>query len=278
MLLFLNISAFVNMNDSVHASLSKESSFTIGSANINKSNRDFPKIIGKLNAINADILLLLEVTRENSSPLQSLIQSYPYHVENLNIGSSGTGTVLMSRFPILSHKVTKYTEFGNMLIAATLEIADKKVAFYGVHFPKPTNRHEFSTRSMQIMSLAQQVSQQLFPVIIAGDFNSTPYSPVFTKFIERSGLRDSRAGFGMQPSWPTFFPPLLIPIDHILVDPSIEVLKRATGSYIGSDHYPVFAELSISNLKNTEARMNRQSEEISKLLEVYSSSVRNSVC
>jgi endonuclease/exonuclease/phosphatase (EEP) superfamily protein YafD len=84
------------------------------------------------------------------------------------------------------------------------------------------------------------------PVIVAGDFNATPFSPIFRKVIKISGLKDSREGFGWQPSWPTYVPLLWLPIDHILVSSEIQVHNRATGSFIGSDHYPVFADLSIN--------------------------------
>ncbi|MEW6714582.1 MAG: endonuclease/exonuclease/phosphatase family protein, partial [Nitrospirota bacterium] len=82
--------------------------------------------------------------------------------------------------------------------------------------------------------------------IVAGDLNSTPLTPMFRKLLKISGIRDSRTGFGWQPSWPTYFPVFWIPIDHILVSPEVHVHERATGSRIGSDHYPIFAELSIS--------------------------------
>lgn len=245
MLLFLNIGEQVDLNNAVHASLQKKDSFKICSANINKTNRDFTKIIAGLTEIDADILLLLEVTEHNIQHLQQFIQTYPYRTEDLNTGFSGTGAVLVSRFPILEHEVTKYSEFGNMLISATLQVKHHKVRFYGAHFPKPTDISEFSARFEHILALARQIRRQSLPVILEGDFNSTPYSPVFKELIKISALRDSRTGFGLQPSWPTYLPLLLIPIDHILVGPDIEVLKRDTGPYIGSDHYPVFAEISI---------------------------------
>lgn len=244
-LLLFNAAALINVNESVHASVRKDNSFKICSANINKSNRDFPKIINELGKVDADILLLLEITHDNIKPLRALTQAYPYIIENLNIGCSGTGTVLASKFPMLNSKVTQYSEFGNMLVAATLEIDGKQVMFYGVHFPQPIDIVEFPARSRQIMSLAHQIGEQSLPVIVAGDFNSTPYAPIFRELVKVSGTKDSREGFGWQPSWPTFFPLFWIPIDHILVSPDIQVRKRTTGSYTGSDHYPVIAELSL---------------------------------
>ena len=244
-LLVLNSSVLIHPGASVQAAVTKYDLFTVSSANINKSNKNFSKIIEGVAESNADIVLLLEVTKENFKPVMTLINNYPYHIINLNITSSGTGTVLISRFPILTHEITKYSEAGNMLVYAVLEINNKKVAFYGAHLPRPMFAAANKTRIEQFRSLAAQVAKQSIPVIVAGDLNATPYSPIFKEVLKISGLNDSRAGFGWQPSWPTSFPLLWIPIDHVLVSPEIQVHNRATGAYTGSDHYPIVAELSI---------------------------------
>jgi len=246
-LFVFNISLIVDNDNLARASLQKVKTFTVTSANINKSNSALFKVVNRLRAAHSDILLLLEVTEKNVASLRPLIQNYPYRIINLNIGTSGTGMALMSKLPILDHTVTKYSEFGNMLVETTMKVDNKKISFYGVHFPKPTNVSEFSERTNQIVSLARHIKEQTNSVIIAGDFNTTPFSPIFKKLLNESGLKDTRDGFGWLPSWPAYFPPLWISIDHILVSPDIAVHKRETGSYISSDHYPVHAELSIAN-------------------------------
>lgn len=245
-LLLFNFMTLITWNESAHASIRTESTFSIYSANINKSNRELHKLIDELRKNNADIILLLEINDDNIQPLQSVIQTYPYKIESLNNNTSGTGAVIMSRFPILSHETTKYSEFGNLLITAYINIYGKQVVFYGAHFPKPTNINEFPSRSKQILSLARDISEQTTPIILAGDLNTTPYSPVFKKLIDTSKLKDSREGFGWLPSWPTYLPLFWLPIDHILVSQDIKVQNRTVGSYIGSDHYPVLAELAIN--------------------------------
>ena len=245
-LLILNISVLTDIGASARAAVPEHDLFTVCSANINKLNKDSSKIIKGLTESNADIMLLLEVTEENIEPVNALINNYPYHIINLNITASGTGTVLLSRFPIVTREITKYSEFGNMLVYAVLEINNKKVAFYGAHLPRPTFTAAARARIAQFRSLAKQAANQSIPVIVAGDFNATPYSPIFKEVLKISGLNDSRAGFGWQPSWPTTFPFLWIPIDHILASTEVQVHNRGTGAYTGSDHYPVVAELSIN--------------------------------
>lgn len=244
LLFFMNVSMFSFSGSSAQASPEQRDTFTVYSANIQKTNRDFSRIVSGLKKTDADILLILEVTEESIEPLREVISAYPHHIEDLNIGESRTGAVLMSKFPILENEIIKYSQYGNMLVRAMIEINDRKVMFYGAHLPRPDFAKAYSFRSAQALSLANQISRQTVPVILAGDFNASPYSPLFKEILQTSGLKDSRKGFGWQPSWPTYLPFLWIPIDHILVSPEFRVNTRATGSHIGSDHYPVYAELS----------------------------------
>ena len=76
-----------------------------------------------------------------------------------------------------------------------------------------------------------------------GDYNATPWSRPFWRFVDRSGLCDSRAGFGVQASFPAMSAVLRIPIDHVLVSCSIGVRDRRIGRDVGSDHLPVIVDL-----------------------------------
>jgi len=244
-LCLFNLGTFAEFGSSVDASINAKEAFTVYSANINKNNENLSELINEIIEKNAEIVLLLEVTPEHAEQLNAVIQTYPYHIIETPMGINGLGLVLLSKFPILNHKVTELSEFGNALVEAELIIKEETVLFYGAHFPRPGFMSGYPGRSMQFLKLANQIKMKSMPSIIAGDFNATPFSPVFKNFLQVSGLKDTRKGFGWQPTWPVFFPGLWIPIDHILVSPEIQVNKRSTGSYIGSDHYPVIAELSI---------------------------------
>ena len=47
----------------------------------------------------------------------------------------------------------------------------------------------------------------------------------------------------MQPSWNARSLFLRIPIDHIFAPPTATVVRRTIGPNVGSDHFPVEAEL-----------------------------------
>jgi endonuclease/exonuclease/phosphatase (EEP) superfamily protein YafD len=242
-LFLFNMSAILDLEESIHAAGQADTSFKIYSANINKDNREFSNLNREVKEIDPDIVLLLEVKPGNYEQLHSLMQAYSYRIKN--ISPEELGFVFLSKFPMHGYNVTKLSKYGNSLFETILEINEKPVMFYGIHAQRPRFGN-YTERVTQSNWLAREINGQSLPVIVAGDFNSTPYSPVFRDFVKTAGLKDSREGFGWQPSWPAFFPPLWIPIDHVLVTPDIQVRKRTTGSYISSDHYPVIAELSLN--------------------------------
>ena len=68
-------------------------------------------------------------------------------------------------------------------------------------------------------------------VVMAGDLNVTPWSPHFQSALERGGLVDSRLGFGLQPTWPSFLPGMRIPIDHVLSTPDVTIHRVERGPF-----------------------------------------------
>ena len=98
----------------------------------------------------------------------------------------------------------------------------------------------------------RQVAQSDMPVIVTGDFNLTPWSPRFRAAWRASGLTFA-GDYRLWPkTWPAhavpwkYLPAVLIggiPIDHVLVSRHFAVAAIRRGPYIGSDHYPVLADL-----------------------------------
>jgi endonuclease/exonuclease/phosphatase (EEP) superfamily protein YafD len=83
-------------------------------------------------------------------------------------------------------------------------------------------------------------------VVIMGDLNATPWSYALRTLLDRTGLRDSRRGFGLGASWPTWSPFVRIPIDQLLLGGRVEVLAREVGPELGSDHFPLRATVALA--------------------------------
>ena len=80
----------------------------------------------------------------------------------------------------------------------------------------------------------------------ARDDDTTPWSPVFSDFEQRSGLRRARDGFSVKPTWysyPIF--PMGLMLDHGMISESLQCVYHTTGPDIGSDHRSVTLKLAI---------------------------------
>jgi endonuclease/exonuclease/phosphatase (EEP) superfamily protein YafD len=94
-------------------------------------------------------------------------------------------------------------------------------------------------RRVQLQRLAADLAVETGPRMVIGDFNVTPFSPLFDDLLRDTGLIDARRVQGLQVTWPTYALPLWIAIDHCLVDEAIPVVDVRHGPDIGSDHYPL---------------------------------------
>jgi endonuclease/exonuclease/phosphatase (EEP) superfamily protein YafD len=122
----------------------------------------------------------------------------------------------------------------------------------GVHLRAPTRPLRAAARDQQLRALAVRSAAVMEPLIVAGDFNSTPYSPYFTDFLEASGLTDSRRGRTLSVSWPTMLPWLGIPIDHVAVNEGFAIRSHRRLPNFESDHYGILVELALRAPQSAE--------------------------
>ncbi len=216
--------------------------------NVNQDNQAHEKLHRFVSFANPDLIVLLEVNRDWMSSLRPLLEHYPYNTSEPN----GTGGIaLLSRIPFDEATIEIIGKIGLPSVIARFAIDGQKLTLIGTHPRPPTSWTRAKSRNHQLAELAEFVSARQEPVILLGDLNVTPWSPFFRDLLRSTGLRDSREGFGLHPTWPTSFPPLWIPIDHVLVSSNIVVHNREVGPDLGSDHYPVVLDFALSARKMT---------------------------
>lgn len=119
------------------------------------------------------------------------------------------------------------------------------MAILGTH-PLPPISAEYSRlRDEQLERVARFARTVASPLLLLGDLNTSPWSDRFRSFLRESGLHDSALGRGLQATWPAGWWPFSIPIDHGLYSAGLAVLSRRVGSFVGSDHYPILAEVAV---------------------------------
>ena len=103
-------------------------------------------------------------------------------------------------------------------------------------------REAFEYRAWQAEKIREVMEQEHLPLIVSGDFNSTPHNWAFNHLAE--GMVDvfERSGSTWKASYHTRFP--LVRIDHMLVSPHWRVLRAEIPKLEYSDHRPLFVRLS----------------------------------
>ena len=222
----------------------EEKSLRVVFANVWWFNHAYQRIARFLKEAAADIVVLEEISEQGLTALKQHGLEYPF--SKMAVRSDAFCMVLLSRLPLEEATSISLGVAGVPSIVARVRVGSTRLTLMATHPWSPMTRQHAAWRNEQLERLAEFAAQQEGPVMLVGDLNTTSWTAVFRRFLRRSRLRDSRQGFGMQPSWPAFVPLLRIPIDHCLVSAEVAVRRRVLGPAIGSDHLPVVVDVAVA--------------------------------
>ncbi|MEE9232851.1 MAG: endonuclease/exonuclease/phosphatase family protein [Nitrospirales bacterium] len=242
----VNLFTIMPYNAEVHAvTRAPESDVQIVRAlllNVNTSNKEFSIVREFIAANKADFIVLLEVNTTWLEQLQPVRKAYPFEK---SMPSEEYGIALLSRIPFEEASIRMIGDLPSVI--AKFNTQGRQFTLIGTHPRSPMGATRAKSRNRQLGELGRFIATHEGPMVLMGDLNLTPWSPFFQNLLVETGLQDSRNGYGIQPTWPSTFPPLWIPIDHILLSSDVVVHNRQVGPYIGSDHYPVVVEFSVTS-------------------------------
>lgn len=211
---------------------------------VNISFRQFSPV-GLLETIRAaepDVIVAQELTPYADSVLSELDQTFTHHFKMPADGPYGIA--VWSRFEL---EMTGPFALGRQpAIEARVRTAGGVFTLLGVHLNAPTSPRRAAARDVELELLAARSAAVVGPLVVAGDFNVTPYSPLFRDFLAASRLTDTRRGRTPSVSWPAGLPIFGIPIDHVVVSPEFAILSHRRLPNFGSDHYAVLVELALT--------------------------------
>lgn len=226
------------------SSSEKTSQWRLFLINVEYSNQAYDRVIRAIGDAEADFVAVIEVNHAWKRALEALRDRYPYQEGMAHRG--GWGMLLLSRVPFQASRTVGYRQKGIPYVAALVRAKGKSFRIVVTHPFAPVSKSYAQARNHQLAHLAKVVSSFAEPVLLVGDFNLSPWSPYFSRLLKAAGLKDSRHGFGLQPTWPCWNSFLRIPIDHALISPQLTVGRRQVGPPVGSDHLPVVLDFSIT--------------------------------
>lgn len=223
----------------VHAAAS---TFRFATFNAFYLNQDVVRIGAGLEAIGADVVTLQELDVAKARALARHLPSYPHVYFD---AAHRYGAVIFSRWPIIRQQTVELTPAGSRAAQVVLDWHGKAITVIGTHLYWPFSARNVHLRDAALQRLARLAATIHGPVLIGGDFNITVWSPRFQDALAGSSLSDCARSHGLVPTWPTFFAPLSIRIDHCLASQDWQVVSVRTGPSLGSDHYPAITELTL---------------------------------
>ncbi len=213
--------------------------------NVNSANPRHTDVTEFLLRESADLVILLEVSPAWIVGLGPLHALYPFRYENPR--RDDFGMAFLSKYPFEDRSPNASDHFGRPVVHALVQFSSQSVEIIGTHPDPPTSALSSASRDEMLAALLPAFPNPAppHPLIVAGDFNLSQFSPRFDHLLRTSGLRDTAVGHGIPTTWMRANPLFTIPIDQAVISPGIAVIRRTTGPAMGSDHNPLVLELAL---------------------------------
>ncbi len=215
--------------------------------NVFHLNRRSKDVIAWLATRPADVVAVEELPDGMAAAFEDLRDVYPHQfvVEpgvrlNSEVYAGNETLAILSIHPITAKGIVRPSGQGKLSLLAKIAAPGAEDPWIVVVHPSNSTRPAWlAARDAYLSDLAGLIADLEGPVIVAGDFNVTPYAPVFRRFLNASRTSTPRS---FPATWPSILGPLGIPIDHILVREARLTSVEAFPS-VGSDHRALKAEI-----------------------------------
>lgn len=218
-------------------------------ANVLLTNQDHGRLIALVRERKPDVLLLLEPGTAWAEAMAPLAADYPFH---LNQPVPNTyGMMLWSRLPMAGEiRHLLQPAVPSMRAELTLR-GGQKVRFHALHPEPPWPGDDSGERDAELVSVGRLVRDEGRAAVVMGDLNDVAWSRTTRLFGEVAGMGDPRIGRGFYPTFHAGIPLARWPLDHLFVSPHFEVMEIDVERDIGSDHFPIFFRLCLTDRAGT---------------------------
>jgi endonuclease/exonuclease/phosphatase (EEP) superfamily protein YafD len=188
----------------------------------------------------ADVVVLQEVGSKHEKLLQQLQQAYPHQEGKREL-------VILSRYPVVDggwlDRPRQRCRLSPIAKWARVDVNGRGIDVVAVHMVRPFRS---ALQKSDFNRLNRFLKSKTGLVIVAGDFNATPWTRRFHGLLAGTGLKRLNT---FAPTWPVHWRnlPLLpvLPIDHILVSEPLAKIDVWVCPRLRSDHLPVIADIAL---------------------------------
>ncbi len=235
-----------NVSGSAQSAEADSVTYRLMQINLQQDNPDPKGILQAVARNKPDIITYQEGSEQWQPWLKTLEGSYPYRHQ------CGTlpyrwGVGILSRRPFSEIGAPVCTGDG-VLATALINLGGTNVLVSSLHQSWPWPYKQARQFEMIRPALEPMADAHGIPVIIAGDFNATPWSYAVRKIEAASDTKHLK---GIGATWLTISLPdglkkwIGLPIDQVLINESVTLRSIKTDVPSGSDHLPVLLEFSV---------------------------------
>jgi len=216
-------------------------------SNVQQENSAYERWLQVVRRTDPDLILALEINDRWERHLDALQDRYPHCVRHPR--DNYYGMMLLSRFELVDPQVRFIVQDDVPSIHTGVRLRNGTVVhLHGVHPrpPEPRTGQHTTARDAEVVVLGREIDEQTEhrPTLIAGDFNDVAWSHTTDLFIKLSGLLDPRKGRGLFNTFHADHPLFRFPLDHVFHSNDFRLVALEVLGHVGSDHFPVLAELS----------------------------------
>lgn len=197
-----------------------------------------------IQAIDADVVVLLEMTPAIREKLRPLDAHYPQRFECWQ--TPGCDVLVFSRLPIKEPHIDFTGPPARSPIAwFETNAAGCAINIFATHLTRPFPFLPAWAQGKQADDLAASLRGWPGPKLLVGDFNAVPWGHVVKTVAKQANLHVS---LGAEGTWPSIFPPFLrLPIDQVMATEGMAFASRKVLALPGSDHAAVLTEIAIED-------------------------------
>ena len=225
---------------------SKGSTITLLFANVLQDNRDAQRLREIIDQADPDIILTVETDKWWMDQLKCYEKSHPQVVQEPL--DNTYGMLLYSRLELIEPEVRFLVEDHVPSIHTRVKLPSGEViALRCLHPPPPfpTVEESATNRDAELLIVGKEVKDLKEPIVVFGDLNDVAWSRTNYLFQDISGLLDPRVGRGFYHTFHAKYPFLRFPLDHYFHSNHFRLIDFRRLGYFGSDHFPVYINLSL---------------------------------
>lgn len=233
-------------------------SLSILAINVFQKNQEYQRVINEIFLHDPDLLVFTETDKIWQREIRERLRDFGYDYRMEMPLDNTYGMLLYSRLELVDPQIKFLLQDSIPSMHARVVLPSRElIELHVIHPTPPMPPHDGSStdRDAQMMMVAKMAREAKLPVIVTGDFNDVAWSETTQLFQNVSGLIDPRVGRGFFNTFSANSWLMRWPLDHLFVSEHFRLVTIQVGNDVESDHFPLYAKLSLEPENGAIQRM-----------------------